>query len=35
VPVYSRTISGTEDFYVDTSFKSGAITLDDFVIRDF
>ena len=35
VPVYSRSISGNDDFYIDTSFKNGAIMLDNFLIRDF
>ena len=30
--LYSRPITGSEDFYIDSSFKSGAITLSDFVI---
>ncbi len=35
VPIHSRTISGSEDFYIDSSFKSGAIVLENFVLRDF
>jgi hypothetical protein len=30
--LYTRSITGNEDFYIDSSFKSGAIALGDFVI---
>ena len=32
VAVYSTAISGTEDFYIDTAFKSGAIDLGGFTL---
>lgn len=32
VGVYSTTISGSEDFYIDTAFKSGAIDLGSFTL---
>jgi hypothetical protein len=32
VPVYTSVISGTEDFYIDTAFKSGAIELGSFTL---
>jgi hypothetical protein len=32
VAVYSTTISGTEDFYIDTAFKTGAIDLGSFTL---
>ena len=35
VPIHSLTTSGGDDFYIDTSFKSGAIVLENFVLRDF
>jgi hypothetical protein len=35
VPIHARSITGSEDLYIDSSFKNGAITLENFVIRDF
>jgi hypothetical protein len=32
IPLYSRSIAGDEDFYIDSSFKSGGITLENVVI---
>ena len=30
--VYWTAIAGTEDFYIDSAFKSGAIDLDSFTL---
>ncbi len=32
VPITTSAISGTEDFYIDTAFKNGAITLGSFTM---
>lgn len=32
--VYSTSIAGTEDFYIDTSFKSGAVNLGSFTVTE-
>lgn len=32
VTLYSTTISGTDDFYVDTAFKDGQSDLADFTL---
>ena len=33
--VHTRPISGSEDFYLDASFKSGAVNLQNFIIEDY
>jgi hypothetical protein len=35
VTVYTSTITGSEDFYIDSSFKTGAVNLNNFLIEDF